>query len=73
MSVGWDLLHSGPESRFNDFTILHLAAADSVCRVGSLMLIYIKKRRGEASLFDIPIAKPAIKLLLCPNHALLGF
>lgn len=49
MSVGWDLLHSGPESRFNDFTILHLAAADSVCRVGSLMLIYIKKKERRSS------------------------
>lgn len=32
-----------------------------------------KKAGGEGSLLGIPRVKSAIKLLLCPNHALLDF
>lgn len=32
-----------------------------------------KKGGGEGSLLNIPRVKSAMKLLVCPNHALLGF
>lgn len=63
----------GPQSSFNDFTSLCILLLLDVCLQWGLHADLHKKMEREAPLLDILVAKPAIKLLLCPNHALLGF